>query len=203
MSGSFVVRTEDVVRDNFFCAAAAACTVILAVLLAVFLRYFRMNRAQVKKLEEAKHTADEANRVKSEFLSNMSHDIRTPMNAIVGMTAIASSHVDDPRQVSRCLKKITQSSKHPLGLINDVLDMSKIESVKMTINDEMVSLREIMDCIVSIVQPQVKSKNQKFNISICNILSENVHCDSVRLNQILLSLLSNAINLCRREAQLM
>ncbi len=174
-------------------AAAAACTVILAALLVVFLRYFRMNRVQMKELEEAKLAADEASKSKSEFLSNMSHDIRTPMNAIVGMTAIASAHINDPKQVSNCLKKITQSSRHLLGLINDVLDMSKIESGKMTLNDERVSLREIMDSIVSIVQPQVKSKNQKFNISIFDIMSENVHCDSVRLNQILLNLLSNAI----------
>ena len=123
----------------------------------------------------------------------MSHDIRTPMNAIVGMTAIATAHIDDPQQVRNCLKKITLSSKHLLGLINDVLDMSKIESGKMTLNVELVSLREVMDSIVSIVQPQVKAKNQKFNISIYNITSENVHCDSVRLNQILLNLLSNAI----------
>ena len=174
-------------------AAAAACTVILAALLVVFLRYFRMNKVQMKELEEAKLAADEASKSKSEFLSNMSHDIRTPMNAIVGMTAIASAHINDPKQVSNCLKKITQSSRHLLGLINDVLDMSKIESGKMTLNDERVSLREIMDSIVSIVQPQVKSKNQKFNISIFDIMSENVHCDSVRLNQILINLLSNAI----------
>ena len=123
----------------------------------------------------------------------MSHDIRTPMNAIVGMTAIATAHMDDPQQVQNCLKKITMSSRHLLGLINDVLDMSKIESGKMTLNEELVSLREIMESIVSIVQPQVKAKHQKFNISIFNILSENVHCDSVRLNQVLLNLLSNAI----------
>ena len=134
-----------------------------------------------------------ASKSKGEFLSNMSHDIRTPMNAIVGMTAIATAHMDDPQQVRNCLKKITLSSRHLLGLINDVLDMSKIESGKMTLNEELVSLREIMESIVSIVQPQVKAKHQNFNVSIFNILSENVHCDSVRLNQVLLNLLSNAI----------
>lgn len=85
------------------------------------------------------------------------------------------------------------SSRHLLGLINDVLDMSKIESGKMTLNEELVSLRDVMESMVSIVQPQVKAKHQKFNISIFNILSENVHCDSVRLNQVLINLLSNAI----------
>ncbi len=174
-------------------AALGGCAVILLVLLAVFLRYFSMNRAQMKELEEAREAAEEASRSKSEFLSNMSHDIRTPMNAIVGMTAIATAHIDDPQQVRNCLKKITLSSKHLLGLINDVLDMSKIESGKMTLNVERVSLREVMDSMVNIVQPQVKAKNQQFNISIYHIMSENVHCDSVRLNQILLNLLSNAI----------
>ncbi len=181
-------------------ASAAVCAVILLSLVALFLRYFILNRAQVKELEEAKRLAEEArlaaekaSKSKGEFLSNMSHDIRTPMNAIVGMTAIATAHIDDPQQVRNCLKKITMSSRHLLGLINDVLDMSKIESGKMTLNEEMVSLREVMDSIVSIVQPQVKAKHQKFNISIFNITSENVHCDSVRLNQVLLNLLSNAI----------
>ena len=147
----------------------------------------------MKELEEARRAAEEASKSKSEFLSNMSHDIRTPMNAIVGMTSIAAAHIDDPQQVQNCLKKITLSSKHLLGLINDVLDMSKIESGKMTLNVELVSLREVMDSIVTIVQPQVKAKHQNFNISIYNIMSENVHCDSVRLNQIMLNLLSNAI----------
>ncbi len=186
--------------DRSLAASAVVCTVILLSLIALFLRYFTLNRAQVKELEEARHLAEEArheaeiaSKSKGEFLSNMSHDIRTPMNAIVGMTAIAMAHMDDPQQVQNCLKKITMSSRHLLGLINDVLDMSKIESGKMTLSEELVSLREIMESIVSIVQPQVKAKHQKFNISIFNIFSENVHCDSVRLNQVLLNLLSNAI----------
>ncbi len=181
-------------------ASAMVCAIILLCLFFVFLRYFTLNRAQMEELQEAKQLAEKArydaemaSKSKGEFLSNMSHDIRTPMNAIVGMTAIATAHMDDPQQVKNCLKKITLSSRHLLGLINDVLDMSKIESGKMTLNEELVSLREVMEGIVSIVQPQVKAKHQKFNISIFNILSENVHCDSVRLNQVLLNLLSNAI----------
>lgn len=174
-------------------ASATVCILMLLFLIAVFLRYFTLNRAQMKALEEARREAEIASKSKGEFLSNMSHDIRTPMNAIVGMTAIATAHMDDPQQVQNCLKKITMSSRHLLGLINDVLDMSKIESGKMTLNEELVSMREVMESIVSIVQPQVKAKHQKFNISIFNILSENVHCDSVRLNQVLLNLLSNAI----------
>jgi len=172
---------------------AGACGVILLVLFAIFFKYFRMNRSQLLELAEAKHMAEEASRSKSEFLSNMSHDIRTPMNAIVGMTTIALTNIDSKERVESCLKKIVLSSKHLLGLINDVLDMSKIESGKMTLNVEMVSLREIMDSIVSIVQPQIKAKHQKFDVFIHDITSENVLCDSVRLNQILLNLLSNAI----------
>lgn len=170
-----------------------SCSIILVLLLLVFARYFQMNQDQVKELAEAKLEAEAANRSKSEFLSNMSHDIRTPMNAIVGMTTIALTNINNKDRVENCLKKIVLSSKHLLGLINDVLDMSKIESGKMTLNVELVSLREIMDSIVSIVQPQIKAKRQKFNIFIYDISSENVLCDSVRLNQILLNLLSNAI----------
>ena len=147
----------------------------------------------MRELDEAREMAERASRSKGEFLSNMSHDIRTPMNAIVGMNAIALANINDTKRVQDCLKKIALSSKHLLGLINDVLDMSKIESGKMTLNVELVSLREAMDGILSIVQPQVKEKQQKFNIFIYNISSENVRCDSVRLNQILLNLTSNAV----------
>lgn len=170
-----------------------SCAVILFVLLFVFLRYFNINRTQMLALEEAREMAERASRSKSEFLSNMSHDIRTPMNAIVGMTAIATANIEDKKRVQDCLKKIALSSRHLLGLINDVLDMSKIESGKMTLNVELVSLREAMDSIIGIIQPQIKEKQQKFNVFIYNISSENVRCDSVRLNQILLNLLSNAV----------
>ena len=169
------------------------CAIILIALLAVFFRYYQLTRQQIRELEEARQEALFANKAKSEFLSNMSHDIRTPMNAIVGMTAIAIANQDNAQQVQNCLRKIALSSKHLLGLINDVLDMSKIESGKMTLNMDQVSLREVMDSIVSIVQPQVKAKQQKFDVLIHDIHTENVYCDSVRLNQILLNLLSNAI----------
>lgn len=170
-----------------------SCIAILLLLFVIFLRYFSMNRAQIKELEEVREVAEKASRSKSEFLSNMSHDIRTPMNAIVGMTSIALTNIDNKERVQDCLKKIVLSSKHLLGLINDVLDMSKIESGKMNLNVEQVSLREVMDSIVTIVQPQVKEKQQRFDVFIYDIISENVLCDGVRLNQILLNLLSNAI----------
>ncbi len=170
-----------------------ACLTILLLMLIIFLKYFSLNRAQIKELEETREMATKASKSKSEFLSNMSHDIRTPMNAIVGMTSIALTNINNKERVLDCLKKIALSSKHLLGLINDVLDMSKIESGKMNLNVELVSLREVMDSIVTIVQPQVKEKQQKFNVLIYDIVSENVLCDGVRLNQILLNLLSNAI----------
>ena len=173
--------------------ALGSCAVMMAALLAVFLVYFRMSQNQLKAVEKAQREAEHANRAKSEFLSNMSHDIRTPMNAIVGMTAIAAANMDRPEQVRDCLRKIALSSKHLLGLINDVLDMSKIESGKLTLNPDMVSLREAMESIVSIIQPQVKARNQVFDIFIRDIQTEKVVCDGVRLNQVLLNLLSNAL----------
>ncbi|MEY8321099.1 response regulator [Lachnospiraceae bacterium 46-61] len=174
-------------------AILEACGLILVGILIIFILYFRMSQQQLKELNEAKKEAVEANRAKSEFLSNMSHDIRTPMNGIVGMTAIAMSNINDNARVKDCLAKITLSSKHLLGLINDVLDMSKIESGKLTLNIHQISLREAIESIVNIVQPQIKEKSQHFDIFIQKIQTENVHCDSVRLNQVLINLLSNAI----------
>ncbi|MCQ5387918.1 response regulator [Hungatella hathewayi] len=169
-----------------------SCASILIFLSLIFIRYFFIIRSQMHELEKARQGALAANKAKSEFLANMSHDIRTPMNAIVGMAAIATAHIDDREQLQNCLRKITLSSKHLLGLINDVLDMSKIESGKLTLTIEQLSLKEVIEGIVSIVQPQIKSKKQSFDIHVENILTENVWCDGVRLNQVLLNLLSNA-----------
>lgn len=169
-----------------------SCASVLIILTLIFLRYFSITRSQVHELETARQAALEANKAKSEFLANMSHDIRTPMNAIVGMTAIATTHIDDRKQVQNCLRKITLSSKHLLGLINDVLDMSKIESGKLALTTEQISLKEVVEGIVNIMQPQVKTKKQTFDIHVENILTENMWCDGIRLNQVLLNLLSNA-----------
>lgn len=182
--------------------ATITCIVIAAVLMGIFLVYIKFNRQNTKQLEFAKESAVKANQAKSEFLSNMSHDIRTPMNAIVGMTAIARSNIDDQEHVQNCLKKIAISSKHLLGLINDILDLSKIESGKMTLNIEQISLREILNGIATIVQPQMKTKKQKFDIYIHDIITESVYCDSVRLNQVLLNLLSNAIKFTSEEGMI-
>ena len=180
----------------------SVCAALLVALGAVFLMFFRMIRQQMADLDTARREAEKANKAKSEFLSNMSHDIRTPMNAIVGMTAIATANMEDPAQVQNCLRKITLSSNHLLSLINDVLDMSKIESGKMTLNMDQVSLREVMDSIVNIVRPQIRAKRQKFDVSIHDISSENVCGDGVRLNQILINLLGNAVKFTPEEGSI-
>ncbi len=186
-------KTINALSEQILIFLLAGIIIILLVLSVIFTKYFKMTQTQIQDLDTTRQAAISANKAKSDFLSNMSHDIRTPMNAIVGMTAIATTNINDIQQVQNCLKKIALSSKHLLGLINDILDMSKIESGKLTLSMEQISLRDIMDSIVSIVQPQVKIKNQKFDVFIYNIESENVYCDSVRLNQVLLNLLSNAI----------
>ena len=170
-----------------------SCMSLLIAMLIIYYIYWRFSKLQMQSLEAARAEAEEANRAKSEFLSNMSHDIRTPMNAIIGMTAVATSNIGNRDKVMECLRKITLSSKHLLGLINDVLDMSKIESGKLTLNYDLLSLRETMESIVSIVQPQIKARKQSFNVSISKIQNENIYADSVRLNQVLLNLLSNAM----------
>ena len=192
MPYSILNKNVDALENLRIFMVGLACASILILLSLIFIRYFFITRSQVHELEKARQTALEANKAKSEFLANMSHDIRTPMNAIVGMTAIATAHIDDRKQVQNCLRKITLSSKHLLGLINDVLDMSKIESGKLTLTTEQISLKEVVEGIVNIMQPQVKTKKQTFDIHVENILTESVWCDGVRLNQVLLNLLSNA-----------
>lgn len=167
--------------------------VVLVGIIIIFFLYYRLSQQQLRELEQAEQEAVQANKAKSEFLSSMSHDIRTPMNGIVGMTAIAMANINDMTKVKECLGKITLSSKHLLGLINDVLDMSKIESGKLSLNMNQISLREAMESIVNIVQPQIKARQQYFDIFIQKIQAEEIYCDSVRLNQVLLNLLSNAI----------
>ncbi|MEQ2679237.1 Sensory/regulatory protein RpfC [uncultured Clostridium sp.] len=143
-------------------------------------------------LKNALKEAERANRAKSDFLSSMSHDIRTPMNAIVGMTEIAFAHLNDPEKVGSCLKKISLSSQHLLGLINDVLDMSKIESGKMALRYDSMNLPEVMENVIAIVQPMLKSRKQLFSIQLKNIVHEQFSCDTLRLRQILINVLSNA-----------
>lgn len=148
---------------------------------------------QTIDLEDALRAAQHANRAKTTFLNNMSHDIRTPMNAIIGFTSLAAAHIDNPEQVKDYLSKITTSSNHLLSLINDVLDMSRIESGKVKIEEKEASLPEIMHDLKTIVQADIASKQLEFYIDTVDVVNENVFCDKLRLNQILLNLLSNAM----------
>lgn len=176
--------------------------IVVVGMLLVFIMYYRMTRQQMQALAESRKEARRASQAKSEFLSSMSHDIRTPMNAIIGMSELASRKAGDPEAVEEYLRKIRISSKHLLGLINDVLDMSKIESGKVQISAAEMSIKDTMDDIVNIIQPQVKAKHQYFDIFIENIICENVCCDAVRLNQVLINLLSNAVKFTPEEGRI-
>lgn len=153
-----------------------------------------INERQEKKLlKDALNAANVANRAKSEFLSRMSHDIRTPMNAIIGMTAIAGAHLSNPERLSDCLRKITTSSRLLLSLINEVLDMAKIESGRIVLAEEEVNLGDLVTSLLSMIQPDLKRKGHRFDVHLFNIDEEWVICDSQRIQQVLLNFLSNAI----------
>ena len=145
------------------------------------------------ELEDALHMAQAANRAKTTFLSNMSHDIRTPMNAIIGFTGLAASHIDEPEHVQEYLATIAHSSEHLLSLINDVLDMSRIESGHMTLNEKVESLADILHALRDIVHADIQAKQHNFYIDTVDVRDEHVWCDKMRLNQVLFNLVSNAI----------
>ena len=146
-----------------------------------------------KALSDALIAAEHANRAKTAFLNNMSHDIRTPMNAVVGFTALAASHIDNKEQVKDYLGKISVSSSHLLSLINDVLDMSRIESGKVTIEESEVHLPEVIHDLRTIIQSNIVSKQLELFIDTLDVKHEDIIMDKLRLNQVLLNILSNAI----------
>ena len=148
---------------------------------------------QKKALEVAYAAAERANRAKTTFLNSMSHDIRTPMNAIIGFTGLAATHIDDPARLREYLSKIQTSSSHLLSLINDVLDMSRIESGKVNIEEKKVHLPDVMHDLRTIVQSDIKSRNLDFYIDTMDVQNEDVYCDKLRLSQILLNIVSNAV----------
>ena len=152
-----------------------------------------MERKAEIALEEALSMAQSANRAKTTFLNNMSHDIRTPMNAIIGYTGLAASHIDSKDLLQDYLKKIGQSSDHLLSLINDVLDMSRIESGKMNLDEKPENLSEIMHTLRNIIQSDIKAKELDFFMDSADVTDENIICDKLRLNQVLLNVLSNSV----------
>lgn len=146
-----------------------------------------------ERLENALKAAEAANRAKSSFLSNMSHDIRTPMNAIMGMTSIGLSHIDEKARVQDCLLKIKTASTHLMSLVNDVLDMSRIDSGRMTLNEEEFSIADLVHDIAVIMRPQAVLKDQELQIDIGRIYEENLIGDALRLRQILVNIIGNAV----------
>ena len=156
-------------------------------------KYQTQLEEQNRKLEIALQHEGAANRAKREFLFNMSHDIRTPMNAIIGFTSLAATHIDNREQVLDYLKKISTSSQHLLSLINDVLDMSRIESGKVKIEEKAVHLPDLVHDVRSIIQPDVSAKRLSLFIDTMDVENEDIITDPMRLNQILLNILSNAI----------
>lgn len=176
---------------------------VCALVLGAFFLVYRNSTRQVLLAEEAaRKAAESANLAKSRFLSNMSHDIRTPMNAILGMTRLASEHIGEPDKVRDYLKNINLSGQLLVGLINDILDMSKIESGKMSLNNDTASLEALLSNLVKIIQPTIAAKNQSFNIRLHGIEHESLSFDSLRLNQILLNLLSNAVKFTPEGGQI-
>lgn len=161
---------------------------------------FRSVDADIRKemeqntlLEEALSQANRASKAKSVFLSNMSHDIRTPMNAIVGFTNLAITNINHPEQVAEYLKKIQTSGNHLLSLINDILDMSHIESGKIHLEEKLCSLPEILHGLRNILQADIHAKQLELQIDTVDVVDEAIYCDKLRLNQVLLNLLSNAV----------
>ena len=144
-------------------------------------------------LRDAIDSANASSKAKSDFLSSMSHDIRTPMNGIIGMTAIATAHLDDRERVEDSLKKISEASSHLLSLINEVLDMNKIESGKVELNEENFNLSELVDTLLAMTKVQLENHHHTLNVNIADVIHENVIGDSHRIQQVFVNLMSNAI----------
>ena len=188
---SEVYATLHTVRDLYFIIAG-----IEAVILVLYLVWtVRNTTVTLEKavLQERLVKAENAERAKTMFLSNMSHDIRTPMNAIIGYTTLATTNIDNRERVQDYLSKILSSSNHLLSLINDVLDMSRIESGRVFIEEAECSLPDILRDLRNILQSQMKSKQLDFFMDTIDVIDENIWCDKLHLNQVLLNLLSNAI----------
>ena len=200
------VTLSDFIKDNFFKVLLISSIAVAVVLLTILMLLQKARKAEAAarkaasdtqelnaKLQVAVEKAESANRAKSTFLSNMSHDIRTPMNAIIGFTTLAISNIDDKDRVKDYLGKTLASSNHLLSLINDVLDMSRIESGKIHLEEVEVNLSDVLHDLKTIVSGQIYAKQLELYMDAMDVTDEDVYCDKTRLNQILLNLLSNAI----------
>lgn len=179
-TGVITARTA-VLSRNLIALCVVSMLVFLALITSVYAMFLRM---ESRKRE---------NQAKSAFLANMSHDMRTPMNAIIGMTSIAGAHADEPDTVRDCLKKITLSSRHLLGLINDILDMAKIESGNIVLGHEKFSVSEVFEGAVNIVYPLIRNRRQRFSVRLRHIEHETFYGDELRLSQIFINILTNAV----------
>ena len=200
------VTLSDFIKDNFFKVMLISSIAVAVVLLTILMLLQKARKAEAAarkaasdtqelnaKLQVAVEKAESANRAKSTFLFNMSHDIRTPMNAIIGFTTLALSNIDDTDRVKDYLGKTLASSNHLLSLINDVLDMSRIESGKIHLEEVEVNLSDVLHDLKTIVSGQIYAKQLELYMDAMDVTDEDVYCDKTRLNQILLNLLSNAI----------
>ena len=200
------VTLSDFIKDNFFKVMLISSIAVAVVLLTILMLLQKARKAEAAarkaasdtqelnaKLQVAVEKAESANRAKSTFLSNMSHDILTPMNAIIGFTTLALSNIDDTERVKDYLGKTLASSNHLLSLINDVLDMSRIESGKIHLEEVEVNLSDVLHDLKTIVSGQIYAKQLELYMDVMDVTDEDVYCDKTRLNQILLNLLSNAI----------
>ena len=200
------VTLSDFIKDNFFKVMLISSIAVAVVLLTILMLLQKARKAEAAarkaasdtqelnaKLQVAVEKAESANRAKSTFLSNMSHDIRTPMNAIIGFTTLALSNINDTERVKDYLAKTLASSNHLLSLINDVLDMSRIESGKIHLEEVEVNLSDVLHDLKTIVSGQIYAKQLELYMDVMDVTDEDVYCDKTRLNQILLNLLSNAI----------
>lgn len=209
------VTLLDYVKDNLLTVTISCLSLFLLILAVIlgFLRNARLAAARAERLnaklqeseQELKHAltqAESANAAKTTFLNSMSHDIRTPMNAIIGFTELASSHLDQPEKVRDYLGKIGMSSEHLLSLINDVLDMSRIESGKVTLQEKPLHLPTLMEDLSTMIRPSLEEKQIDFLMELQDVQDEDVLADQLRLTQILLNLLSNAVKYNRRNGSI-